>query len=1021
MEFAATRDAAPERMNASAESPKSTIEKVDKHELIFTSRSNVDPMDAYEEVRPLGRGAFGVATLVKFRSGGRRAERVIKQIDLSVLSPAALEESHKEVGVLRQLTHRHIVAYFDTFVNSNSLYIVMEYADGGDLASLIRKHKDDEQQFTETHAMTIFSQCLLALQYIHSKHILHRDIKSQNIFMMKAGDAKIGDFGISKVIEGTTAANGTVVGTPQYFAPEICEDKPYNSKIDIWSMGVVLYEMLSLVQPFAASNVAALIMKIVNAEPPPLPAECREEVCDVVRRALNKDPNERASAEELLALPPVSCTVLPDADQSKTLSMDQFEKIETLGRGAHGVAILVKPKYAGSSASLRVVKTVDFSRMSEDAQKGAKDEVALLRRLAHPHIIAYYDAFFEADQLHIVLEFADGGDLFTTVKRRREEDSYFSDEESMHWFRQCLSALAYIHKKKILHRDIKTQNIFLMKTGDAKLGDFGISKVMDGTVAEAGTVVGTPAYLAPEVCQSVPYGSRIDVWSLGTVLYELLSLRHPFQSSNMAATVLKIISSEPAPLPARCSEEVIQVVQLCLQKDPSKRPSAKELLAHPAVKGFGEETTRLDSTESDLGSSWGAGQVIEEGDESGTFTGGLTRLYTGEFCIADPDGDKSLKGILQDNLDGDTTASHTLAIPFGATVIGGLEESLQGSSTLVLPKQSTEEQAMKPIGELEAERPISAGQTEGEKEERRNTDLDMIRTLKEADDDKALERIQKSKAENAAFAEEMRRWKESEGSLPAEAERPDQTEKQISKTKRRVKDPTESRTNSARSSNGGKREEERREEERREEERKEERKEERRDEERREEDELSPVQKARKAKLEKAEQDKIRIMEATRAVAQDREKAQERRAMDQRGTVKEIIHGTGGRQRMPEADPLSARAVQAGTSRPMSKDRRRDTFETASTSAGNPGLFRGAGAAIAGSASSTSIGHARPGSSGSASEKVEKGFASRAHSGEEGMRVSPSGRTKFPSDDMRGPGMNDVVHVREQPFWVKDP
>lgn len=70
------------------------------------------------------------------------------------------------------------------------------------------------------------------------------------------------------------------VGTPQYFAPEICEDKPYNSKIDIWSMGVVLYEMLSLVQPFAASNVAALIMKIVNAEPPPLPAECREEVCD---------------------------------------------------------------------------------------------------------------------------------------------------------------------------------------------------------------------------------------------------------------------------------------------------------------------------------------------------------------------------------------------------------------------------------------------------------------------------------------------------------------------------------------------------------------------------------------------------------------------------------------------------------------------------------------------------------------------------------------------------------------------
>ncbi|CAK8986502.1 unnamed protein product [Durusdinium trenchii] len=404
----------------------------------------------------------------------------------------ALEESHKEVGVLRQLTHRHIVAYFDTFVKSNSLYIVMEYADGGDLASLIKQHKDDETPFTEASAMTIFGQCLLALQYIHSKHILHRDIKSQNIFMMQAGDAKIGDFGISKVIEGTTAAAGTVVGTPSYFAPEICEDKPYNSKIDIWSMGVVLYEMLALAQPFAASNVAAMIMKIVNAEPAPLPPDWRPEVCDVVRRALNKNADERPNAEDLLALPAATWqAVLPHADQTTVLSMDHFEKIDTLGRGAHGIAILVKQKFAGSSAALRVVKTVDFSRMSEEAQKGAKDEVALLRRLAHPHIIAYYDAFFEADQLHIVLEYADGGDLFTAVQRRRDEESHFSDEEAMHWFRQCLSALCYIHKKKILHRDIKTQNIFLMKTGDAKLGDFGISKVMDGTMAEAGTVVGT--------------------------------------------------------------------------------------------------------------------------------------------------------------------------------------------------------------------------------------------------------------------------------------------------------------------------------------------------------------------------------------------------------------------------------------------------------------------------------------------------------------------------------------------------
>lgn len=219
--------------------------------VILLGRSTENKLDAYEEalnvvaalprsleVKTLGRGAFGpglrgaswmdpagVASLVRPRDGGGLKNfmpfehsnecrllisgsafkagielnsfsvlriKVIKQIDLSVLSPAALEESHKEVGVLRQLSHRHIVAYYvpsleipresvpeDTFVQSNSLYIVMEYADGGDLASLIRQHKDSETPFTEAEAMTIFGQCLLALHYIHSKRILHRNLAEE--------------------------------------------------------------------------------------------------------------------------------------------------------------------------------------------------------------------------------------------------------------------------------------------------------------------------------------------------------------------------------------------------------------------------------------------------------------------------------------------------------------------------------------------------------------------------------------------------------------------------------------------------------------------------------------------------------------------------------------------------------------------------------------------------------------------------------------------------------------------------
>jgi len=262
------------------------------------------------------------------------------------------------------------------------------------------------------------------------------------------------------------------------------------------------------------------------------------------------------------------------------------------------------------------VKTVELDRMDESNKKSAKAEVSLLRKLSHPHIIAYYDAFEESDQLHIVLEYADGGDLFSAVKKHKEEDTFFSDDDAMILFRQCLLALHYIHSKKILHRDIKTQNIFLMKSGDAKLGDFGISKVMEGTVAEAGTVVGTPAYLAPEICEGALYNTKVDVWGIGAVLFEILALRQPFQSGSMAATIVKIISGELPPLPARVKEEVREVVQLALTKDQKNRPSAKDLLGLPAVKRFAQEEKPDKTLEMDASSSsWHGGKTIEDEDD----------------------------------------------------------------------------------------------------------------------------------------------------------------------------------------------------------------------------------------------------------------------------------------------------------------------------------------------------------------------------------------------------------------------
>ena len=142
----------------------------------------------------------------------------------------------------------------------------------------------------------------------------------------------------------------------------------------------------------------------------------------------------------------------------------------------------------------------------------------------------------------------------------------------MNWFIQLAMALEYIHGRKVLHRDIKVSNIFLTGNNTVKLGDFGISKVLETTQEQAQTVVGTPYYMSPEVCESKPYTHKSDIWALGCVLFELCALDKPFFAENLLGLVYKIVQDDPKPIPDTYSKELAKLVEMSLQKDPAKRP-----------------------------------------------------------------------------------------------------------------------------------------------------------------------------------------------------------------------------------------------------------------------------------------------------------------------------------------------------------------------------------------------------------------------------------------------------------------
>lgn len=256
--------------------------------------------------------------------------------------------------------------------------------------------------------------------------------------------------------------------------------------------------------------------------------------------------------------------------------MDKYVKIRRIGEGSFGKVILVRHKRTNIKY---VIKEINISGMAASERTGARKEVSMLATLNHRNIVAYKESFEEAGRLHIVMTYCEGGDLYSKINDQRGVD--FSEEQILDWFVQICLGVKHIHDRKVLHRDIKSQNIFLTKDGMIKLGDFGIAKVLNSTCDMAKTCIGTPFYLSPEICEQQPYNNKSDIWSMGCVLYELTNLRHPFEAGNMKNLVLKIIRGSYPPVPSKYSSNLRDLVSALLKRSPRERPTINQILKQP--------------------------------------------------------------------------------------------------------------------------------------------------------------------------------------------------------------------------------------------------------------------------------------------------------------------------------------------------------------------------------------------------------------------------------------------------------
>ena len=261
--------------------------------------------------------------------------------------------------------------------------------------------------------------------------------------------------------------------------------------------------------------------------------------------------------------------------------MDDFQILSKLGEGAYSTVYKVMRKVDKKIYALKKVKLLN---LSEKEKENALNEVRILASVKSNFVVSYKEAFFdEKDRtLCIVMEFADNGDLLNKITEHKKRSIFFDESTIWSIFIQLVRGLKSLHDLNILHRDLKCANVFLFSNGEVKIGDLNVSKVTRGGLGT--TQTGTPYYASPEVWNDCPYDSKSDIWSLGCVLYEMITLKPPFRAADMEGLYKKVTKGQFSKIPDIFSNDLHQIVIFLLQVNPKLRPSCDQILNHPIVQ-----------------------------------------------------------------------------------------------------------------------------------------------------------------------------------------------------------------------------------------------------------------------------------------------------------------------------------------------------------------------------------------------------------------------------------------------------
>src|SRR5260370_5857087 len=507
-------------------------------------------------------------------------------------NPEILRRFKQELILARQVTHKNVSRIFDLGMADGRKVIPMDYVEGRDLKSVLV----ERGKLPHEEAVPIIQQVCRGLEAAHTEGVVHRDLKPQNIMVDEDGRVWVMDFGLARSMEtaGMTRT-GALMGTPDYMSPEQARGEKVDARSDVFSLGIIFYEMLTGQLPFQADTLMATLLKRVQEKaipPTMLDPAIPPHINRVVMKCLVADVAKRYQAigEILAELCDGTQQTCASTAQASVISLGaigpgtQFGpryRIESvIGEGGMGKVYKAHDNDLDRTVALKVVRPELASDPS--SMQRFKQELLLASRISHRNILRIHDLGDVAGMKFISMAYVEGKDLHDLLT----ESGRLSIERAVNIAKQLASALDAAHSEGVIHRDLKPRNVLIDATDHVYVSDFGLAKSLEGGAAtqmtRAGEILGTPRYMSPEQAEAKPADHRSDIYSYGVILYEMATGETPFGGDSTMQVMYQHVTQAPKN-PTLVNPDVPDylagVILKCLEKDPIKRyPQAREIL-----------------------------------------------------------------------------------------------------------------------------------------------------------------------------------------------------------------------------------------------------------------------------------------------------------------------------------------------------------------------------------------------------------------------------------------------------------